>query len=77
MHMAAMGDTMGISLVLLGLILAAGFGALSMKLVLVILFFWTASPVGGHLISRLETTTNEQLSEHVELRDQEVHDGNL
>jgi len=77
MHMAAMGDTLGLSLVLLGLIVAAGFCALSMKLVLVILFFWTAGPVGSHLISRLETTTNEQLCEHVELRDREVHDGNL
>ena len=35
----------------------------SLKLLLVILFFWTASPVSGHMISRLEAMTDENLGE--------------
>ena len=65
MHVAALGDTLGISLILLGLIVARGFSAVSLKLLLVIVFFWIASPTSSHLIARLETTTNEKLGDYV------------
>lgn len=63
MHAAAMGDTLGILFVFLGLILMRGFSMDSLKLMLVILFFWIASPVSGHMISRLEVMTDEHLGE--------------
>ncbi len=63
MHAAAMGDTLGILFVFLGLIFMRGFSMDSLKLFLVILFFWIASPVSGHMISRLEAMTNEDLGE--------------
>lgn len=63
MHAAAMGDTLGILFVFLGLILMRGFTFDSLKLFLVILFFWMASPVSGHMISRLEAMTDENLGE--------------
>ncbi|MEA4822637.1 MAG: monovalent cation/H(+) antiporter subunit G [Clostridiaceae bacterium] len=75
MHIAALGDTLGISFILLGLVIAKGFSPVSYKLLLVILFFWIASPVAGHLIARLETTTNEKLTEHVKVK--EDRDGSL
>ncbi|MDO5407323.1 MAG: monovalent cation/H(+) antiporter subunit G [Eubacteriales bacterium] len=63
MHAAALGDTLGILFVFLGLILMRGWSMDSLKLFLVILFFWMASPVSGHMISRLEATTDESLGE--------------
>lgn len=63
MHAAAMGDTLGILFVLLGLMVIRGFSPESLKLLLLILFFWLASPVSGHMISRLEVTTNEELTD--------------
>lgn len=63
MHAAAMGDTLGILFVFLGLILVRGFSLDSLKLFLVILFFWMASPVSGHMVSRLEAMTDEDLGE--------------
>lgn len=63
MHAAAMGDTLGILFVIMGLITMRGFSMDSLKLFLVILFFWTASPVSGHMISRLEAMTNRDLGE--------------
>lgn len=63
MHAAAMGDTLGILFVFLGLILMRGFTFDSLKLFLVILFFWMDSPVSGHMISRLEAMTDEELGE--------------
>ncbi|MCQ5387117.1 monovalent cation/H(+) antiporter subunit G [Hungatella hathewayi] len=68
MHAAAMGDTLGILFVFAGLILIRGFSMDSFKLLLVILFFWTAGPVSGHMISRLEAMTDEDLGEILVIR---------
>ena len=68
MHAAAMGDTLGILFVFAGLILIRGFSMDSFKLLLVILFFWTAGPVSGHMISRLDAMTDEDLGEILVIR---------
>ena len=68
MHAAAMGDTLGILFVFAGLILIRGFSMDSLKLFLVILFFWTAGPVSGQMISRLEAKTDENLREILVIR---------
>lgn len=60
MHAAAMGDTLGIGFSLLGLIVMSGFTFTSLKLFLVIVFLWIASPTSSHLIARLEVTTDEE-----------------
>jgi len=67
MHAAALGDTLGLTLMMLGYIIARGTAAVTWKLILVVAFFWVASPVSGHLLSRLETTTNEKLEENVRI----------
>ena len=67
MHAAAMGDTLGLGACLTGLILLSGFNITSVKLALVLVFLWLASPVSSHLISRLEVVTNEHLAEKCEL----------
>ena len=66
MHAAAIGDTLGLGISLLGLIILSGFNFLSLKLALVIVFLWLASPVSSHLISRLEVVTNEHLEDYCE-----------
>lgn len=67
MHAAAIGDTLGIAFCFIGLIIFSGFTFTSLKLFLVVLFLWFASPVSSHLIARLEVTTNEKVSEHCEI----------
>ena len=67
MHAAAMGDTLGIGVSLTGLILLSGWNFTSLKMALVIVFLWLASPVSSHLISRLEVVTNEHLDAECEL----------
>ena len=69
MHAAAMGDTLGLGACLTGRILLSGFNITSVKLALVLVFLWLASPVSSHLISRLEVVTNEHLAENCELPD--------
>lgn len=68
MHVAAMGDTLGILFFLAGIAVYFGLCFTTLKIVLVIVFFWFASPVSGHLISRLEVTTNEELEEYCEVK---------
>lgn len=63
MHASAMGDTLGILFIMLSLMVMRGFSMDSLKLFLVIAFFWMASPVSGHMISRLEAMTDEDLGE--------------
>ena len=48
---------------ILGLVVWKGINFASFKLLLVVLFFWLASPVAGHMISRLEVMTDEDLGE--------------
>lgn len=68
MHSAAMGDTMGLFLIILGLMVASGFAFTTLKLLLVIVMLWLTSPVASHLITRLEVATNSSLSKEMEVR---------
>ena len=74
MHAAAMGDTLGIGISLTGLILLSGWNFTSLKMAMIIVFLWLASPVSSHLISRLEVVTNEHLAENCELPPEEWED---
>ena len=69
MHAAALCDTLGLMLVLSGLIVISGFTALSAKFFAIIVFIWLASPVMSHLIARAEVPTHAHLSEECEVID--------
>lgn len=64
MQIAATGDTLGIGLCLIGLMIANGWDAATAKMALVIVFLWCASPVSSHMIARLEYTTDATLLEN-------------
>lgn len=64
MHAAAMGDTLGIGACLIGLMIFSGLNFTTLKMFLVIVFLWFASPVSSHVLSRLEVATNEELDTH-------------
>jgi len=71
MHAAGMGDTMGISLCLIGTMFLYGWGFTTLKVALIVAFLWLASPVATHLISRLEVTTNENLEDYCKVQKEE------
>jgi len=64
MHAAAMGDTLGLAAAIIGLIIMNGMNFTSVKLFLVVVFLWCASPVSSHLIAQLEATTNPEAGEY-------------
>ena len=67
MHAAAMGDTLGISFSLVGLMIFSGLNFTTLKMMLIVIFLWFASPVSSHLLAALEVTTNENLKEHCQV----------
>ncbi len=67
MHAAAMVDTLGILLILSGLMVLAGFSALFLKMLSIIIFMWMTSPVTSHLISRAEVLTHAHIADECEV----------
>ena len=71
MHAAGMGDTMGLSLCLVGTMFLFGWSFTTLKVALIAAFLWLASPVSSHLIARLEVTTNEDLEDYCKIEKEE------
>lgn len=65
MHAAALNDTLCLSLCLIGFAVSAPDGFTALKLLLVVVFLWLASPVASHLLCRLEIETNEQRADYM------------
>ena len=59
-HAAALVDTLGILLMVGGVILRAGLSLVSLKLAFVIVFLWCTSPVSSHLLAKLALTITQQ-----------------
>lgn len=65
MHAAALGDTLGLVLIVVGvMIMTLDFFAVA-KLLLIILFFWLSSPIATHSIAKVEVLTNKNYKERV------------
>ena len=67
MHAASMGDSLGLFLVVIAMCISAPDWVTVVKLLLVSLFIWITSPTGGHLIARLELTSNEHPENEMEV----------
>ncbi|MBR5509339.1 MAG: monovalent cation/H(+) antiporter subunit G [Lachnospiraceae bacterium] len=67
MHSSAMGDSLGILFIIFGLMILSGFQFGTLKLALIIVFFWLAGPVSSHMIGQMEVLTNEKIEEECEV----------
>ena len=57
MHAAAVGDSLGIFCVLIGLMLLHGWSLSAAKTLLIFVFLWLTSPVCSHLVAEMEVST--------------------
>lgn len=71
-HAAALFDTVGILLMLLGVIIGEGLTIASAKMLVVILCLWITCPVSSHLIGRLEVTINDELDKDMTVADRDA-----
>lgn len=67
MQIAATADTMGAILVLIGIIIKCGINMISLKLFIMIVFFWVVGPVSSHYLARTEAIANEDILEEIEV----------
>ena len=65
MHAAALGDTMGLFFVTLGLLIIGKDVFHMLKYVLIVLFFWVSSPIATHMIAKVELLTNKDCEERM------------
>ena len=65
MHAAALGDTLGLFLIALGLLIIGKDVFHMLKYVLIILFFWLSSPIATHMIAKIELLTNKDCEERL------------
>ena len=69
-HAAALGDTFGLTSIIIGVIILRGFAMASLKLLLIPVFFMMTGPVLTHLIGKVEISdyknkTNEYTEEEL------------
>ena len=69
MHSTALGDTLGITLSLIGIMVFSGLNFTTLKIALIVLFLWFTSPVASHLIAKLELTTYEDIEKQASVYD--------
>lgn len=67
MQVGATADTLGAILVLAGLVIKAGFSMISVKLLIMIVFFWCAGPVASHFLARTEVIANNNILDECEV----------
>ncbi len=72
LHAAALFDTVGIVLMVLGVVVGTGFNLTSLKMLIIVGILWLTSPVSSHLIGRLEITINDELEKDMMVLDQSM-----
>ena len=70
-HAAALFDTLGILLMLTGVMITTGWTIATGKMILVICILWMTSPVSSHLIGRMEITINDELEKDMTVIDRQ------
>ena len=67
MHAAAVGDSLGIFCVLIGLMLLHGWSLSAAKTLLIFVFLWLTSPGCSHLVAEMEISTVPDLEKECEV----------
>ena len=63
-HSAAMTDTLGFGLIIIGLMISATTVAAVLKLLVLLVFMWLTNPVAAHMLAKLEIVTDKEIQKH-------------
>ena len=74
LHAAGIGDTLGLFMVAVSLLLSLAPGLDTWKLVLIVVFLWFTSPASSHFLSQIEYYTNPHLYKYVDREMKELGD---
>ena len=75
-HAAGIGDTLGLSCVVLAAMTGSGEGMTILKLLLIALFMWCTSPVSTHFLGQIEYYMDPSVDTHAKRYDrkEDSHD---
>ena len=65
LHAAGIGDTLGLFLVAVSIIIGDGFHMQELKMLMILVFMTFTSPVSSHFLTQLEYFTNPHLYSYV------------
>lgn len=63
MHAAAIGDTLGSSLMILGTVILNGLQLSTLKMLVIIAALWITAPVSSHMLAKLEVMSKEKIED--------------
>ena len=69
MHCAAILDTLSMSGIFGGLMVAKASLAFTPKLLAALVVLWVGSPIASHLVSRMEIATDETAPQHIKVEE--------
>jgi len=61
LHAGALIDTLGLLLILAGVVVLCGFTNTSLKIAVLLVILWATNPVSSHLITRMELITGRDI----------------
>jgi multicomponent Na+:H+ antiporter subunit G len=59
-HTTTKGDTLGVGLILLGIIVLYGFNLTSLRVLVLLVLVWVTTPTAAHLIAKAEYSKGAQ-----------------
>ena len=68
LHAAGIGDSLGLMLAMIAMMIFSGFTMTTLKLMLLVVFMWFTAPTSTHFISQIEFFTNKKLEDHVRMK---------
>lgn len=77
MHCASVVDTLGLGLLLAGLVFLTWDLAYVPKLFAILAVWWVGSPIASHMVGRMELATDKTAREHMARSDEEELTDNM
>lgn len=71
-HSAAMTDTLGFGLIIIGLMISSDSIFTVFKLLALLVFMWLTNPVSSHMLARLEVITDEEIDRHCSIAPEDL-----
>ena len=72
-HSAAMTDTLGFGLIIIGLMVSANSLFTVLKLLALLVFMWLTNPVASHMLTKLEIVTDKEIKKHCRVSDKDLN----
>lgn len=63
MHIAAQSDTLGLLMIFIGAAINLGFTFATLKLFMILAFYWVTGPVSSHVVAKMELGSLEPADE--------------